>query len=198
MAQARSLALSRHCVEAPLAVRHQSYASDWLQCRSSRFSTLNDSPRQQALALLASQYVLTLATQDEAGVWAAAVYYVNQGFDCYFLSQPGSRHARAVEDSPQAAITVNPCHVPWQQIQGVQAEGDVLRLSGSEAEFAQRLYSQRHPFVTQGTLAALLERVTWYRFIPQKLYFIDNARGLGKRVSIDLSEITACKQPSSD
>ena len=41
---------------------------------------------------LQSHHVATLATTGAQGVWAAAVFYVHDGWALYFLSSPTSRH----------------------------------------------------------------------------------------------------------
>ena len=50
--------------------------------------------RSLALDYLNSHHVLTLATHGPEGVWAAAVFYTNDGFRLYFLSAGHTRRAR--------------------------------------------------------------------------------------------------------
>ena len=62
--------------------------------------------RGRALDYLAGHNVMTLATHGPEGPWAAAVFYVSDGFDLYFISSPGSRHSRNVAAQAAAAATV--------------------------------------------------------------------------------------------
>ena len=47
--------------------------------------------RQTALEYLRAHRTMTRATAGKAGPWAAAVFYVNDGFDLIWLSEPGAR-----------------------------------------------------------------------------------------------------------
>ncbi len=49
--------------------------------------------RAAALDYLAAHHVLTLATAGPEGIWAAAVFYADDGFNLTFLSAGHTRHA---------------------------------------------------------------------------------------------------------
>ena len=55
--------------------------------------------RDQATAYVEGHNVMTLATHGPEGVWAAAVFYANDGFTLQFLSAPSSRHSRNIAAS---------------------------------------------------------------------------------------------------
>jgi uncharacterized protein YhbP (UPF0306 family) len=86
-------------------------------------------PRDLALAYLANHQVMTLATTGPRGVWAAAVFYVNDGFDLIFLSAGHTRHAQNMTAVPHIAATIQEDYRDWQQIQGIQLEGSVSLLT---------------------------------------------------------------------
>ncbi len=135
--------------------------------------------------------VMSLASQGDEGVWAAAVFYANDGFAACFLSAPTSRHCRNLAKDPRASATVNEDYADWPDIKGVQMEGIVSVLAGAEEEKARRLYGAKFPLVgnlAQAPLAIVnaLAKVRWYKFVPQRLYFIDNSVGFGHRDEIDL------------
>jgi uncharacterized protein YhbP (UPF0306 family) len=141
---------------------------------------------------LHAHHVATLATNGAQGVWAAAVFYVHDGWDLYFLSAPSSRHCLNLAHSAQVAVTIQSDHADWPSIQGVQLEGVVDELSGDAEARARLLYGQKFPLV--GTLAQApavivqaLAKVRWYRVAPRRLFFIDNSLGFGHRDEIDLS-----------
>lgn len=140
-------------------------------------------PRQRALAYLNSHHVMTLATVGEGLPWAAAVFYVNEGFDIFFLSASHTRHARHLATQPRAAGAIHEDYHDWQVIQGIQLEGAVEKLSGPAQAAAQALYQARYPFIAQGPpeMAAAWQRVSWYRLRPDRLYFVDNSQGFGHR-----------------
>jgi uncharacterized protein YhbP (UPF0306 family) len=138
--------------------------------------------RQRALEYLAAHHVMTLATQGDDGVWAAAVFYAHDGFDLYFLSAHSTRHARHFLVQPRVAAAIHEDYDDWRVIRGIQLEGDVIPLDGAERDAAITRYRARFPFVaTAGELAAALARVSWFRLRPARLYFVDNSLGIGHR-----------------
>ncbi|HET8748910.1 MAG TPA: pyridoxamine 5'-phosphate oxidase family protein [Ramlibacter sp.] len=142
-----------------------------------------------AAEFLRGHHVMTLAVQDAEGPWAAALFYACDGEDLVFLSAPGSRHGRALAREPRCAATIQGQEQDWRSIRGIQLEGVAVQLPGEERERARRLYAERFSFVRpEYAPAAILEalaRVQWYRLQVQRLFFIDNARGFGKRRVFD-------------
>lgn len=148
--------------------------------------------RQQALDYLASHHVMTLATTGREGVWAAAVFYVNNGFDLLFLSAGHTRHAQNVALNAQAAATIQEDYQDWAAIRGIQCAGEVQRLSGVGQATAVARYLQKFPFLQQAPppISAALTKVNWYCLRPQRLYFVDNSKGFGHRDEISLQSHT--------
>lgn len=141
---------------------------------------------RRALDYLRSHHVMTLATQGADGPWAASVFYAADGFTLYFLSSPTSRHSANVASNPRVAVTVQEDYADWPQIKGVQAEGVVAELSRDEEALARRLYGEKYPVVGKlaqapAVIVQAMTKVRWYRFVPDRLYFIDNAAGFGQR-----------------
>lgn len=144
--------------------------------------------RELALAYLAAHQVMTLATTGPQGVWAAAVFYVNDGFDLFFLSAGHTRHAQNFTAVPHIAATIQEDYRDWQQIQGIQLEGSVSLLADVSRETAIEQYRQKYPFLAQADapMQAALAKVNWYVLKPERLFFIDNRLGLGHRDEIAL------------
>lgn len=143
-------------------------------------------------AYLRDHQVATLATHSGEDLWAAAVFYVNAGYTLYFLSSPTSRHCLALAKNPRVALTIQEDYADWLEIKGVQIEGVVSELSGEEERLARRLYGQKFPIVGKlaqapAAIVNALAKVRWYKVVPRRLYFIDNAVGLGHREEVDLS-----------
>jgi uncharacterized protein YhbP (UPF0306 family) len=139
-----------------------------------------------ALDYLAGHRVLTLATAAADDLWAASVFYVNQGFALMFLSAGHTRHARNLEANPYVAATIQEDYADWLEIKGIQLEGRVELLQGQKREVAIALYEDKYPFI-QGAgsqIEMALSGVNWYALVPQRLYFIDNSKGLGHRDQI--------------
>lgn len=149
---------------------------------------MNRDPRQLALAYLANHQVMTLATTGPQGIWAAAVFYVNDGFDLIFLSAGHTRHAQNITAVPHIAATIQEDYRDWEEIKGIQLEGRVSLLSDVSRETAVARYLQKYPFLAKADekMQAALAQVNWYLLQPEKLYFIDNSLGLGHRDEIAL------------
>ena len=148
--------------------------------------------QRRALDYLRQQSVMTLATAGPEGLWAAAVYYVNDGFTLYFLSAPTSRHSRNIEAAPRVAATIQAQETDWRRIMGIQLEGETARIAGPEQAAALLRYGQKCPLVANlatapGEIVRAFERIAWYRLRPTRLYLIDNARGLGHRDEVPLA-----------
>ncbi|MBX3055466.1 MAG: pyridoxamine 5'-phosphate oxidase family protein [Anaerolineae bacterium] len=131
---------------------------------------------------------MTLATVGAEGVWATAVFYVNDGFDLYFLTAGHTRHGRNMGTRADIAAAIQEDYRDWDDIKGIQLEGAVVMLAGEERDTAVTLYSQKYPFIAQADapMQAALAKVNWYRLRPERLYFIDNSKGLGHRDEVDL------------
>ncbi len=145
---------------------------------------------QLALAYLANHQVMTLATTGPNGVWAAAVFYANIGFELFFLSAGYTRHAQNCTAVPHVAATIQEDDKNWSQIQGIQLEGSVALLTDVSRETAVSHYQQKYPFLANADekMRTALTQVNWYLLKPERLYFIDNRLGLGHRDEINLMQ----------
>jgi uncharacterized protein YhbP (UPF0306 family) len=145
-------------------------------------------PQQLALSYLANHQVMTLATSGPQGVWAAAVFYVNDGFELTFLSAGHTRHAQNMTAVPAVAATIQEDYRDWERIQGIQLEGRVSLLRDVSQETAVAHYLQKYPFLAKvdEKMRLALTKVNWYLLQPERLYFIDNSLGLGHRDEIAL------------
>ena len=144
--------------------------------------------RGRVQAYLGARHVMTLATAGDQGSWAAAVFYVHEGWALYFVSAPGSRHCRDIARSPRVSVTIQEDYSDWTEIKGVQLEGAASRLTGSHAERAQELYAAKFPLLRDppAAIAQAMARISWYRIVPGRAWFIDNSIAFGHRDEIDL------------
>jgi uncharacterized protein len=147
--------------------------------------------RPQALHYLATHNTLTVATAGPTGPWAAALFYVNDAFVLYWLSDPASRHSLNVAHNPHAAITIHEDYRDWRVIQGLQMEGTVEQLGPPRSvEGPMQMYAAKYPFLgdrrhPRPALAPALESARVYRFTPSRVLFLDNTRGFGRRDELD-------------
>ena len=141
------------------------------------------SPLENAISYLRTHQVMTVATSGPEGLWAAAVFYVSKRFDLYFLSSAGARHVQNLEQNPRVAGTIQEDYSDWESIKGIQLEGPVQWLSGTERVDAIERYTEKFRFLRDAPMAiqVAFQKVNWYRITPDRLYFIDNSRGFGHR-----------------
>ena len=141
-----------------------------------------------ALTYLTEHHVMTLATQGKGGPWAAAVFYVNDGYTLFFVSSPKSRHALDMASYPRVAATVQEDYADWTQIRGVQLEGVVRELTGTEASHARELYAAKFAVTAQPPpqMVAALAKAHWYQLVPERLHFVDNTVAFGHRAEVQL------------
>jgi uncharacterized protein YhbP (UPF0306 family) len=149
--------------------------------------------RARALRYLRTHHALTLATAGLNEPWAAGLFYVNDGFVLYWLSDPSARHSQNVARNPHVAVAIHEDYRDWRIIQGVQMEGTAKQIGRiRSAERPMRLYAAKYPFLRNwrkppAALAAALDSARVYRFAPHKVLFIDNSRGFSHRDEIDPS-----------
>ncbi len=141
---------------------------------------------------LQEHHVATLASSGPDGLWAAAVFYVHAGWELYFLSSPTSRHSVNFSHHAQVAVTIQRDYDDWPGIKGVQLQGVVDVLGGTDEARARQLYGQKFPVVGKlaqapAAIVKALAKVRWYRVRPQRLLYIDNTLGFGHREEVDLT-----------
>lgn len=146
---------------------------------------------ERVLDYLRGHHVMTLATHGDSGPWAAAVFYVNDGFTLYCLSAPSSRHGTNLAQNPRVSATIQEDCADWPEIKGVQLEGAACEISGEEERRARSLYGEKYPVVGKlaqapAAIVKAMAKVRWYKVVPERLYFIDNSAGFGHRDEIDL------------
>jgi len=151
-----------------------------------------DSPTQRALAYLREHHVMSLATSGDEGMWAAAVFYASDAFELYFLSSASTRHAINIEGNARVCATIQEDYRSWRDIKGIQLAGHAVRLQGAQRSAAIQCYERKFPFVREvpgmaRELASALQRVSWYRVIPDRVAFVDNSLGFGHRDEISLA-----------
>lgn len=152
---------------------------------------MEEALKDTILNYLKGHNTMTLATSGEGGPWAASVFYANDGFTLYFLSEPTSRHSVDIEKNQMVAVTINEDYKDWREIQGIQLYGHAGRV-GSRRERAKALtlYRAKYPFVGKMLLspkiARAIARVKFYKVVPRWIRFIDNRVEFGHKKEMTL------------
>jgi uncharacterized protein len=152
--------------------------------------------KQQVTDYLESHNTMTLATCSSDAPWASTVFYASDDLRLYFFSSPDSRHCQNLAANPNIAVTVQEDYKDWRKIKGIQLEGKVALVDGlaSKAK-AIAIYARKYPAViklftdpTSGVYHKAFLKVKFYRVAPERLFYIDNEQGFGKRQELVLPE----------
>jgi len=152
--------------------------------------------KRTVLDYIDQHHTASLATEMDRIPHAATVFYVNIGFDLYFLSSPSSRHGENFTRNPMVSATINEDYSDWLSIKGIQLEGQVELIGGiiENIKLAKE-YVSKYPDVTDFLLspkklgpkvAQKISRVRFYRLISSVIYYIDNEKGFGSREKLVL------------
>jgi hypothetical protein len=142
--------------------------------------------RKRLLNFLRNHQVVTIAVVEPDGTaHAAALFYVvDDELNLYVLTEPASRHGRAMARTGRVAGTIQRDRQEWQEIQGAQFRGHCRRLRGAAHERGWDLFAARFPFVRNTAVAGLaqaLGKIALWRIEPAWMRLIDNRRGFGHK-----------------
>jgi len=157
---------------------------------------MSDVLKRQAFDYLASHNTMTLATCTGEMPWAATVFYASDDLKLYFFSSPESRHCQNLAANPRVAVTIQEDYKDWRLIKGIQIEGKVVLVdSVMEKAKAIAVYARKYPAViklftdpTSGVYHRAFLKVKFYCVIPERLFYIDNEQGFGKRQELPVAE----------
>lgn len=152
--------------------------------------------KQQILEYLRSHNTMTLATCAGEVPWAATVFYASDDLQLYFFSSPEARHSVNLAANSRVAVTIQEDYKDWRTIKGIQLEGKVMLVDGViEKAKAMAVYARKYADViklftdpTSGIFHKAFLKVKFYRVVPEKVFFIDNEQGFGKRQELNLDK----------
>jgi uncharacterized protein len=150
--------------------------------------------KRQVVDYLQSHNTMTLATSFGDSPWAATVFYASDDLRLYFFSAPDSRHCQNLSANARVAVTVQEDYKDWREIKGIQLEGKVMPVDGMvEKAKAMAVYARKYPEVIKlfsdpasGIFYKAFLKVRFYCVVPEKLFYIDNQQGFGKRQELVL------------
>ncbi len=156
---------------------------------------MTEADRAAIARMLETHNTMTLATSGEGGPWSATVFYASDSqFDLYFVSDRRTRHARDIVADPRVALSVNADPDNWNDVRGLQIEGQARRVEGVERAKALALYLakfasvkalfERPKSVDEQTIAQRLRNTDFWRVTPSFIRLVDNTRGFGFRIEL--------------
>ena len=157
---------------------------------------MSDELKQQIVDYLKSHNTMTLATCAGDVPWAATVFFASEDLRLYFFSAPESRHCQNLTINRRIAVTIQEDYKDWREIKGIQLEGSVALVDGVvEKAKAMAIYAIKYPDVIKlftnpdsGVFYKAFLKVKFYCVTPDKVFFIDNAQGFGKRQELAIAK----------
>ncbi len=127
-------------------------------------------------SFILAHHVLSLATADGDGVWAASCFYA---FDqernaLLVLSSAQTRHGQAMLQNARVAGTICGQPTAWRDIQGIQFSAQARLLDADDRDRGRALYLRRHP------LARFKPSDLWGLRLAS-LKFTDNSHVFGQK-----------------
>lgn len=142
--------------------------------------------KERAKEVLAQSHLMTLAVHDAEGVWAADVIFVyDEELRLYWISDPGTRHARAVDISGEAAATITASRQSKEPNFGLQIAGRVQKLHGTQYALVAKHFAKRGHETPpeENDNDRMFENLVWYELQPTTIHLIDEANfGFDKQV----------------
>ena len=157
---------------------------------------MTDPLKHQVLDYLKSHNTMTLASCAGESPWAATVFFASDDLVLYYFSAPESRHGQNLAANSRVAVTIQEDYKDWRKIKGIQLEGHVELVDGVlEKAKAMAVYAIKYPDVIKlftdpasGVFHKAFLKVKFYCVVPEKLFFIDNEQGFGKRQELSIGE----------
>jgi uncharacterized protein len=152
--------------------------------------------KQQILSYMESHNTMTLGTCAAEVPWAATVFFASDGLRLYFFSAPDSRHCQNLAANARVAVTIQEDYKDWRKIKGIQLEGTVTLVDSlGEKAKAMAAYARKYPEIiklftnpTSGGLYKAFLKVRFYCVVPERIFYIDNEQGFGKREELVVTE----------
>ena len=136
--------------------------------------------KKVVLEYLKRHNTMTLATAHDNVPWAAAVFYANDGFTLYFISNPSiCLHFHNIAHNPRVAITINKDYAfrsqsDWRKVKGIQIEG-IAKMLTAEEEISQAvtIYTSKYPFTSAylKSMSSLPRVMSFLNELAEKLKF---------------------------
>lgn len=123
--------------------------------------------------VLEKGYLLTIAVQDNDGVWAADVIYIyDDAFNLYWMSTPERRHSMAIDSGHnQIAGAIAVTQGPDEPDEGLQLSGLATRVDDPSPELLER-WMKKKVKVYSADMGTVLDEHVWYKLVPDQIELI--------------------------
>lgn len=131
--------------------------------------------KKRVLEVLASTHLMSLATENDGGMWVADVIFVyDDDLKIYWMSDPNTRHSQAILKNPEVAGTITVSNKSGESNFGIQFSGHAEKIDGARYDLALKHLAKRgHPAPLPTD--DVLDGDSWYTLTPSKIRLIDEA-----------------------
>ena len=128
--------------------------------------------RQTIKEIFQSGYLMSLATQDDGGVWVADLIYIfDDDLNIYWMSDPDVRHSQALQRNSSVAASISANNSNEDNL-GVQIEGEAKKIDGPRFDLALKQFAKRNkPIPSESD--DVLDGDSWYMLMPKRIELID-------------------------
>lgn len=158
---------------------------------------MTEEARAAIRRMLEAHNTLTLATSHDGVPWSATVFYASDAdFNLYFVSDRRTRHAQEMAVNRRVALAINADVDSWNDVRGLQIEGEAAEVAGVERARALALYLAKFASVKalfespknadEQTIVQRLRNTEFWRVTPRFIRLIDNGRGFGFKTELRL------------
>ena len=158
---------------------------------------MTETDRETIRQMLEAHNTISLATCRDGKPWAASLFFASdRNLNLYFVSDYRTHHARDIESAPDVVVTVNADCRRLTEIKGLQIEGRVEKVAGTDRVNALRVYLLKFADVKalfdapksddEQTIAERLRAANMYRLEPRWIRLIDNSKWFGYKLEYDL------------
>lgn len=129
---------------------------------------------------------MSLATSDAGGLWVAdLIYSFDADFNIYWMSKPGTRHSKAILETPRVAGSITVTGQVKEPNLGIQFSGTASKIDGPRFDLA-KVYSKRMNRPEPKEQDDFLNGASWYVVKLERVDLIDEKNFGYKKQSVDL------------
>ena len=129
--------------------------------------------------------IVAVGCVDPQGLPYVANLYVaaDEQLRFYFVSDPTAWHSKCIQRVPTISLAGHAPIRMWQQVRGIQVQGECHALPESQRDAAWAIYLDRFPHMQE--IAEHIRAMTFYCITPSKIRWIDNSVHFGYQVEMD-------------
>ena len=129
--------------------------------------------KTRVLDVLQDTHLMSLATQDDGGIWVADVIFIyDDDLSVYWMSHPESRHSKAIVTNSRVAGSITASNKSGEPNFGIQFEGVAEKVEGARHDLVVRHFTKRGRPAPPET-EDILEGDSWYKLTLSKIRLID-------------------------